>query len=431
MDQTEITILDALDELVKDNKITRENRVVFFGANKSSVFMIDKLDVYEKVAIIDNDARKHGQIVSGLTVYAPEQYLQEYDSKIRIIIASEYYREMCDQLEELGYKEGKEVFAVWKGRRYYDISEETFNYYIGEAYAGKEIYDRLIDGVKDRHLFICPYAGTGDIYIVGLYLKDYMISHNIKDYILVVSGGGCRKVASLFDVNCISLEQSEIEKLLMYVRLVGLDICRARVLNDGYLQVMVKRMRGYKDVDFHTMFQRCVLEADVKVQDVSIKQENADDIFEQYKLIKGKTVLLSPYANTIYNLSDDFWKKLAKVLIEKGYTVCTNSSGESEPPIKDTEGVFIPYNKIVDFLDKAGCFVGMRSGLCDIVSSTKAKMVVLYPEGNIFGACSTYDYFSIEKMGLKSDGLLEVVFDRDEYVEMLQVVMRFLIDEGE
>jgi len=175
MDQTEITILDALDELVKDNKITRENRVVFFGANKSSVFMIDKLDVYEKVAIIDNDARKHGQIVSGLTVYAPEQYLQEYDSKIRIIIASEYYREMCDQLEELGYKEGKEVFAVWKGRRYYDISEETFNYYIGEAYAGKEIYDRLIDGVKDRHLFICPYAGTGDIYIVGLYLKDYMI----------------------------------------------------------------------------------------------------------------------------------------------------------------------------------------------------------------------------------------------------------------
>lgn len=414
MDQTEITISEALDELVKDNKITRENRLVFFGANKSSVFMIDKLDGYEKVAIIDNDARKHGQIVSGLKVYAPDEYLQEYDSKIRIVIASEYYREMCDQLEDLGYKEGKEVFAVWKGRRYYDISEETFSYYISEASAGKEIYDRLIAGGKDRHIFICPYAGTGDIYIVGLYLKDYIDLHNIEDYLLVVSGGGCSKVASLFNVNCISLEQSEIEKLLMYIRLVGLDTCRARVLNDGYLQVMVKRMRGYKDVDFNTMFQRCVFEFDDKVQGVCIKQENADDIFEQYKLINGKTVLLSPYANTIYRLSNDFWEKLAQEFISKGYTVCTNSCGESEPPIKGTEGVFIPYSKVVDFLDKAGCFVGMRSGLCDIVSSTKAKMVVFYPEGNIFGACSTYDYFSLEKMGLKCEQIKEIVFGRDD-----------------
>lgn len=426
MDQTEIAISKALDELLKDNKITTENKLVFFGANKSSVFMIDKLNGYNKVAIIDNDVRKNGQIVSGMTVYAPEEYLTLYDSEIRIIIASEYYREMCDQLEELGYMEGKEVFAVWKGPRYYDILEETFDYYISKTSTGKEIYDGLVDGAIGRHVFICPYAGTGDIYIVGLYLKDYIDSHNIEDYILVVSGGGCRKVASLFDINCVSLEQSEIEKLLMYVRLVGLDVCHARVLNDGYLQVMVKCMRGYKDVDFHTMFQRCVFEAESKKSDIRIKQENSDDVFEKYDLIKGKTVLLSPYANTIYNMPDKFWKKLADELMDRGYMVCTNSCGDGEPPIEGTKGIFIAYSKIIDFLDKAGYFVGMRSGLCDIVSTTKAKMTVFYPAGNIFGACSTYDYFSLEKMQLKCDGVKEIVFSKEKYEVNISEVMKFL-----
>jgi len=387
MESMEQAVAKNLDELIKSDKITKASEIILFGANKSSMYIYDLLGGFDIVAIIDNDTRKTGQIINGLKVYTPEEYLNTYNDEIRILIASEYYAEMCDQLEVLGYRRNIEVFPLWKGRRYYDTSKETFDYHSAQAIRGKDIYDRLVENDLDMHLFICPYAGTGDIYLVGMYLEKYIKQRNITNYVLTVIGKGCEKIANLFELNCINLSQRDTEDLLLFSRVVGLGKCKVRILNDGYLQVMVKRMRGYKGVDFHTMFQNCVFEVDEKLADVSINQQNADDLFEQYNLIKGKTVLLSPYANTIYSMPNEFWENLADELVNSGYTVCTNSCGENEPPIKGTEGVFIPYNKVVDFLDKAGCFVGMRSGLCDIVSSTKAKMVVLYPDGNIFGTC--------------------------------------------
>lgn len=426
MDQTEITILDALDELIKDKKLTPKHKLVFFGANKSSVFMISKLDGYNNMAMIDNDVRKIGQVISGLTVYTPEDYLKEYDAEIRIIIASEYYTEMCEQLEELGYKRDAEIFVVWRGGRYYDVSKETFDFHTDRAKRGKLLYDSLMGGEEDKNILICPYAGTGDIYLVGLYLERYLSNKHIENYVLTVTSGACKKVAQLFNMNCECITEEKTQELLVYARLVGLKQTRVHVFNDGYLQIMVKRMRGYKDVDFHTMFQRCVFEADERICEANIYQENSDEIFNKYGLIKGKTVLLSPYANTIYSLSHDFWEKLAKVLIEEGYTVCTNSCGESEPPIKGTEGIFIPYNQVIDFLDKAGYFIGMRSGLCDIVSSTSAKMVMFYPNGNIFGACSAFGYFCMEKMGLKTEEVLEIIFDKDESGVLLGNVLSFM-----
>lgn len=395
-------------------EITQSNKIVLFGANKSSMEIMEMLCGYDIVAIIDNDTRKQGQIIRGVIVYQPEDFLKSYNSLYRVIIASEYYAQMCEQLQELGYTEGKEVFVVWHGQRFYDISDETFTFHIQKARNGYKVYKKIQNIYKNTFIFLCPYAGTGDIYLIGLYLKKYIKYNKIDKYIVTIPGTGCCNVARLFELECINLSMQDTEDLLSYVRLIGYEKAKIRVLNDCFFQVMVKRLRGYKDVDFHTMFQRCVFELDNKVKKIQIKQRNADEIFDKYGLCKGKTILLSPYANTIHKMPENFWYKLAEKLKKNGYCVCTNVSSENEKPIEGTNGIFIPYIQVIDFLNKAGGFVGMRSGLCDIVSSTTAKMVVLYPYGNIFGTCSTFDYFSLRKMKLKEHELLEIVFQEND-----------------
>lgn len=413
--------MNLIDEEINKllgKKITKFNKIVLFGANKSSMAIMEILQGYNIVAIIDNDIRKRGQILNNIFVYQPEEFLKDYDSSYRIIIASEYYAQMCMQLRDMGYIEGKEVFVVWHGQHIYNISydtsDETFIFHIKKANNGFRIYRKIQAKYKDAFIFLCPYEGTGDIYLIGLYLKEYMKYNGIDNYIVTVPGAGCCKVIELFGINYINLSLQNTKDLLTYIRLMGYQRTKAYILNDCFYQTMVKRLRGYKGIDFHTMFQRCVFRLDNKVEKFQIKQINADEIFDKYGLYKGKTILLSPYANTIHKMPENFWYKLAEKLKKNGYCVCTNVSSENEKPIEGTNGIFIPYIQVIDFLNKAGGFVGMRSGLCDIVSSTTAKMVVLYPYGNIFGTCSTFDYFSLRKMKLKEHELLEIVFQEND-----------------
>lgn len=421
-------MMELIDEELNKllgKEITQSNKIVLFGANKSSMRIMEILQGYDIVAIIDNDIRKQGQLINGIVVYQPEDFLKDYNSLYRIIIASEYYVQMCEQLQELGYVEGKEIFVVWHGQRFYDISDETFMFHIKKAESGYKVYQKIHGMYNGAFIFLCPYAGTGDIYLIGLYLKEYIKNNNIDNYIITIPGLGCCKVAELFGLKYLDLSMQDTEDLLSYIRIVGYQKTRTRVLNDCFFQVMVKRLRGYKGVDFHTMFQKCVFESHNKVQKIQMKQKNSDEIFDKYSLIKGKTILLSPYANTIHKMPESFWCELAEKLMKDGYCVCTNVSGKDEQPIKGTKGIFIPYIQIIDFLNKAGGFVGMRSGLCDIVSSTTASMVVLYPYGNIFGTCSTFDYFSLKKMKLKEQKLLEIIFQKNDNRSIENQIIKF------
>jgi len=75
------------------------------------------------------------------------------------------------------------------------------------------------------------------------------------------------------------------------------------------------------------------------------------------------------------------WEKMADKLMQRGLTVCANVDSDRELPIKGTHGIFIPYKQVVDFTEKAGAFIGLRNGLCDIVSSSHARMAVIYFPG--------------------------------------------------
>ena len=94
------------------------------------------------------------------------------------------------------------------------------------------------------------------------------------------------------------------------------------------------------------------------------------------------------------------WAQVVNELNNKGYTVCTNVASKKEKAIKGTIPLFIPYKQLVPFLDEAGYFIGIRSGICEVLASSTCKKIVLYKKGFDWNGKDSLDYFSLSKMGL-------------------------------
>ncbi len=104
------------------------------------------------------------------------------------------------------------------------------------------------------------------------------------------------------------------------------------------------------------------------------------EILEQSKAVKNKTVILAPNAVSVPLIKEEVWEKIAEFYQENGFYVITNLTNTNEIPIKGTLGIRIPLNEIYLLAEFCGYFIGLRSGLCDLLAFSTCQMVVLYPE---------------------------------------------------
>jgi hypothetical protein len=61
------------------------------------------------------------------------------------------------------------------------------------------------------------------------------------------------------------------------------------------------------------------------------------------------------------------------------YKIYTNTSGD-ETPIRGTEPLCAPLAQMTAAAEHAGTFVGLRSGLCDVLFSANCRKVVVFPD---------------------------------------------------
>lgn len=404
----DIEIEEKLNELF-ENGLFSQHEIVLFGANNASLEMFQYLrdKGCTVVAVIDNNQGKWGQKLANVPVYSPEEFMNPYSERYVILIVSQYANEMKAQLLKYGYEENVQVFVVKKLFRKYDTSLDAFQFFEKKIRRGQEVYRRFFTdkSTDPQMLFVCPYVGNGDIYLLGQFLTTYLEKHGITEYVVTVVGNVCRKISEMFHWrNVTVLTQEESDNLIAYARFVGLEQSKVMILNDCYQLPVVRRFRGYQNIDFYKMFQTVVFHLEhenLYNQETCLSQAEVADYIQQYQLERGKSVILAPYANTTSAKIDlENWKKVADYYSQKGFRVFTNGMGEKEPPISGTTRISAPFNAMKAIVEYAGTFVGLRSGLCDIVAGSNAEMIILYPSAVIGGTTSFYDYFSLKKMGM-------------------------------
>lgn len=400
-----------------------EGKTIYVFAATISMRQIIKIlikDGYCPANVIDNDASKHGSFCAGVQVVAVDDVT--FDSNSVVLIYSFFWREMVLQLKNLGLKKNQILPLVPKDKPVWEN--------IKSAVHGKRLYDGLIKTYGDVPVFLCPYSGTGDIYLIGTFWDEYVKYNNISDYVFLVTSGACKKVAMIFDIKnliCLPHEHDSVD-LISYYNLCPPKV-NLKLLNDAWVQLYdnpTMWFRGYKDLHFTKLFRKWVFELPEgsiprhpEFKDVSSELER---IFEENKLVAGKTIVLSPYSNTLSDLPDSFWEGLCRKLLDEGYIVCTNSSGPKEPVVPGSIGVFFPLNIAPQFMSRAGGFIGVRSGFCDIISGSGAKKVILYDEKNRFFNASAFDYFNLKDMELCDDAV-EIKFHNDRIAEIEEQIL--------
>ena len=404
-------VTKKIHKLIKKGKF-KEKDICLFGVsdNTRQIIKILKENGYNPVYVIDNDLNKIGSYCAGIQVTNAREF--KGDSSIICLLYSFYHEEMKRQLIQCGMLERNVISLT--------LTERTVFEAISDIQKGKKIHANLIKKYGDVPIYLCPYTGTGDIYLIGTFWEEFIKKENIENYIFLVISGACKKVAELFGIkNIVCLKNQKDSAYLISYYAANSAHVDLKILNDAWAQIhdnQTEWFRGYKGWYYTELFRKFVFDlpddSRPKHPVLQDKDKEVTELFEKNGLKKNKTVVLSPYSNTLSELPIDFWEKICECLIENGYTVCTNSSGASEPPIKGSVGVFFPLNIAPQFVNASGMFIGVRSGFCDIVSGCIAKKIILYDKVNRFYNCSAYEYFSLNKMGLCNDAI-EIEYEHD------------------
>lgn len=418
-------VANALEPLLKKEKITKQNKLVLFGVTQTAKCAAEKLRDYDVSAFWDNSEQLAGTTVEGIPVEKPRPQIEN----VKILVASRRYQEICGQLHALGYELGKQVFVIYSLCLDTGLTGEALRSLVDDhILEGKRIYEEIRSKYPDETIFVRPWQGTGDIYLLGAYMDEMLENYRTNKYVLTVPTTSIKKTIELFGVNTIIYKSEDAFKLLQFGRLMGFEKLGMVSLNDNLDQRDLVKIRGYKGLDSHTLFQKLVFRCKERKTKFHFYQENSDEIFIRYGLPKGRTVLLSPYAVTIDEIPMERWEQIAEKLIQKGAIVCTNVGSEQEVPIKGTRGLFIPYKQIVDFIEKAGSFIGLRNGLCDIISSSHARLAVIYPKHKPHKNSFYYRCYGLKNLGLRYENLLELEYDEnltdgqiDEIVEFMEL----------
>ena len=73
------------------------------------------------------------------------------------------------------------------------------------------------------------------------------------------------------------------------------------------------------------------------------------------------------------------WKQIIEGYLSKGYICYTNVAGE-EKPLPGTYAISPNISEMQSVVERAGLFIGIRSGLCDVIREASCEKIALYPD---------------------------------------------------
>lgn len=214
---------------------------------------------------------------------------------------------------------------------------------------------------------------------MGHYIKEYLKAH--KNCLFIFEVPTLRQLAEDLDFGQ-TLYMENVWPLINYAKVCGFDKVNMEHLHQtvgAHFRIGVKMLYYMNYTLMHSYRALFELPYTAKPNAQRIKcQNNVDEYFKKYGLLKEKTVILAPNAQSFSLIQRDFWELLAKKLYTKGFSVCTNVASKDEEVIPGTIPVFIKLNDIQEFAEEAGYFIALRSGLCDILCNCSCKKIVLY-----------------------------------------------------
>lgn len=276
---------------------------------------------------------------------------------------------------------------------------------------------------KDQWYFVLAY-GIGDTYIISALIDEF--SKLNGDVILLFTKENQKFISRLFNpvikTKLISpppyhlLNEFGVFKKGIPINLNPNTVLQSKLLN----------LIGYKEINLVELYKLILgIRFDYKLplpKLAFLDSKIITDFFKQHGLKRYKTVLLCPNANSISSISFTFWLNIAKILENMNYTVAFLNVKNNT---LNYPNVNFELKYSLSICNEANYVISLRSGFCDLISTSTAKKVILYPDIDWHGG-KLIDGTSLIKMDLsKSYNTKEIVLDSDEYQIQQKIISYF------
>jgi hypothetical protein len=227
---------------------------------------------------------------------------------------------------------------------------------------------------------ICSY-NLGETYLFCAMLESFKRKYNIRKVVLISDKKYHQDICALFEdrnircCTCSGLQERPF-RVFREVRAGSLYYMHD---NDGQsVATLAQKRISY----IQHLKITAGLDADTAIVPHEISDQDragAKEIFNRLELKPNKTVLLSPEANSCPPLDEQFCQNMCDELQKKRYDVFLNVIGENHG-IRSAKSAFLPLRLAAPFSDLCGLVVAMRSGFCEVISGSRARFHVLYPD---------------------------------------------------
>lgn len=380
------------DEMVEnvdliDKEIGLSVRSIFlFGHCNATLELIDLLQAkgFGTKAILDNSAQKQGLEYKGAIVVYPKQILEMAGEKPEansiVLITSRFYASMLHQLRELGYEGPVQKVIDYNTYADYSLSEETIARMKAREEHGHDLLQELSQKYIGFFRVFCPFNALGDIYFMISYWEAFAKQKCIEKAVFCVPGRALVDVIHMFgDYTVEVYEQKELDAMIQSV-IYRQDENSFIAHQDRPYVVNLSKALYIKKIPLETIY--CCGVYGLPVGTVPDKPKKDLPVYKDVDTIpEGRSVIFSPYAKSVTALDPKVWSDAVNYYTNAGYKCYTNVVGY-EKPLDGTEAISPSLLEMRSVVERAGTFVGIRSGLCDILREAKAKKIALYPDYN-------------------------------------------------
>lgn len=232
---------------------------------------------------------------------------------------------------------------------------------------------------KTKYVLMLPHIG--DVCYALSFLKSFKEYHHYSD-ITIIGREQLKGLYGLYEGGYdkqIYMGEKEILRFIYGLSFIEKfhDWKFNNIINT-YPWPRDKRLCKFEQINALNMTKRIIygLPEETLPQKPHMKPVSNDNFLEYMN--GERKIILSPYAQTIPELPMEFWEKLVDCLKNKGYTVYTNVAN-NQIAIRGTIPLKCSLEEIIAYADAADYFIGVRSGIFDLIVSCRCKIVVFYP----------------------------------------------------
>lgn len=372
-----------ISEIQKQILLSQRN-IFLFGHCNATIEIVDLLEQNEikPVAILDNSEAKQKEVYKGVPVCYPKEIMNLAGDNPKeesiVLIASRFYAAMSKQLRCLGYEGPIRKVIDYNTYADYSLDEETIKRMKKREEHGEEILRRLEVKYPSHFKVYFPFNALGDVYLAMSYWPYFAKNRGIEQTVFCVPSRILADVVHLFkDYPVEVYEQKELDAMIQAVIYTRDENSYIAHQDRPYVINLAKALY-IKCIPLETMYCCGVFglpqgTASVKPRTDLPEYKDLDSIPE------GKSVIFSPYAKSVIALDDKIWCDAVKYYTDNGYKCYTNVVGD-ERAIEGTLPISPSLLEMKSVVERAGTFIGIRSGLCDVIREAKAKKIALYPD---------------------------------------------------